>query len=169
MDFMNNNAPDKLDSRLSYLFHLISARFFQIGNRHFRHFGLNHYSARMMVMLLDNGEMKTGDLVARMALPQSTISTQLQVLHKRKLITRKRSEQDNRSVMVFLTKEGHDLAVDCNRLSQTVQNYLISHFEQEELEQNVHFLEKINGLLAELENQNLYQFRNIEKETGKPA
>ncbi len=166
MDITNNKSSDRLDSRLSYLFHLIGARFLQIGNRHFRHLGLNHYSARMLVLLMDNGEMKTGDLVSRLGLPQSTISTQLQVLNKRKLIKRKRSEKDNRSVMVELTKEGHELAVDCNHLSQAVQDYLVGHFEEKELLKNVQFLEKINKLLGELEHQDLYEFKKNEYNNG---
>lgn len=68
--------------------------------------------------------------------------------------------------MVELTKEGHELAVDCNHLSQTVQDYLVDNFEEKELLKNVQFLEKINKLLGELENQDLYEFKKNEQDNA---
>ncbi|HSV84218.1 MAG TPA: hypothetical protein VLK85_33875, partial [Ramlibacter sp.] len=39
--------------RLSFLIHEISARIAALGNRHFREHGLNHFSARILVLLLE--------------------------------------------------------------------------------------------------------------------
>ncbi|HSV59423.1 MAG TPA: MarR family transcriptional regulator, partial [Variovorax sp.] len=119
----------QLADRLSFLVHELSARIAAVGNRHFREHGLNHFSARVLVLLLEHGEMRTGELVDLMVLPQSTISTQLLALHKRKLIRRRRSRQDNRSVMVSLTPAGAELARDCNELSIRVQRALLSEVD----------------------------------------
>ena len=49
-----------------------------------------------------------------MVLPQSTISHQLQRLEKRKLLGRRRAQDDNRSVAVSLTQQGPEVARQCN-------------------------------------------------------
>ena len=101
-----NRQEPTLTQRVSFLVHIVNARISNVGNRHFREHDLNHFSARILVLLLENEELRTGELVDLMVLPQSTISSQLQALHKKRLIRRRRSRQDNRSVMVTLTAAG---------------------------------------------------------------
>jgi len=153
-----NHEAEHLNERFSYLFHQISARLSMIGNRHFRQYSLNHFSARILVLLLEKKEMRTGELVEMMALPQSTISTQLLGLHKRRLIHRRRSRQDNRSVIVTLSKDGEVLARNCDGLSRSVHKLLTEAMTEEEYEAGYAFLNKVNAHLAGMENRELYRF-----------
>src|SRR5690606_23715685 len=105
-------------------------------------------------------EMRTGELVEMMALPQSTISTQLLGLHKRRLIHRRRSRQDNRSVIVTLSKDGETLARNCDGLSRTVHKLLTDAMSTQEYEAGYAFLHKVNAHLARIENQELYHFND---------
>ncbi len=152
-----------LTERLTFLVHTASARIANIGNRHFRDHDLNHFSARILVMLLEHRELRTGDLVERMVLPQSTISSQLQALHKKRLIRRRRSRQDNRSVNVTLTPAGIELARDCNALSLRVHEEVIAGIGEREREQGFAFLRKINERLVALERQDLYPFHGTDQ------
>ena len=147
-----------LTERLTFLVHTASARIANIGNRHFRDHDLNHFSARILVLLLEHRELRTGDLVERMVLPQSTISSQLQALHKKRLIRRRRSRQDNRSVNVTLTPAGIELARDCDALSVRVHEEVIAGIGERERQQGFAFLRKINERLVALEKQDLYPF-----------
>lgn len=153
-----NHEAEHLNERFSYLFHQISARFSVIGNRHFRKYALNHFSARILVLLLEKKEMRTGELVEMMALPQSTISTQLLGLHKRRLIHRRRSRQDNRSVIVTLSKDGVALARKCDGLSRGVHKLLTEAMTEQEYEAGYAFLNKVNAHLASIEHQEIYRF-----------
>ena len=144
--------------RLSFLVHTISGHIAMLGNRHFREHGLNHFSARILVLLLENEELRTGELVDLMVLPQSTISSQLQALHKRRLISRKRSRQDNRSVIVSLTLAGAELARDCNALSLRVQELLLRDVPEREKQIAFAFLHKMEKRLAVLEKHNIVPF-----------
>ena len=105
-----NEPALPLQERVTFLVHTVHSRIGLIGNRHFRAHDLNHYSARILVLLLEYEELRTGELVDLMVLPQSTISSQLQALHARRLVRRRRSRKDNRSVMVTLTPAGAELA-----------------------------------------------------------
>lgn len=160
-------APDleapRLAQRLSFLVHEASARIASVGNRHFREHGLNHFSARILVLLLENEELRTGELVDLMVLPQSTISSQLLALQKKRLIRRRRSRQDNRSVIVSLTPAGMELARDCNELSLRTQRALLSDVSPQERDMALAFLRKVNERLIELEKQELIPFHPIEQ------
>ncbi len=152
-----------LADRLTFLVHVASARVATIGNRHFREHDLNHFSARILVLLLEKKELRTGELGELMVLPQSTISSQLQGLHKKRLIRRRRSRQDNRTVLVTLTPAGLELARDCNELSLRVHDAMLSDIPARERAVAFGFLRKINDRLLALEAQDLYPFHGPEQ------
>ncbi len=151
-------AGTPLEDRLTFLVHTTAARVAAIGNRHFRAHDLNHYSARILVLLLEHEELRAGELVELMVLPQSTISSQLQALHAKRLIRRRRSRRDNRSVILTLTPAGLELARDCDGLSVRVHHDLMDAVTQREKRVALSFLRKINARLLELQSQNLYPF-----------
>lgn len=158
-----------MEERITFLVHMIHSRIGLIGNRHFRAHELNHYSARILVLLLEHEELRTGELVDLMVLPQSTISSQLQGLHAKRLVRRRRSRKDNRSVMVTLTPAGAELARDCNGLSLHVHAALLDGVSRAEAKRGLAFLAKLHGRLQELQDQEapLYPFRGPKKE-AKP-
>jgi DNA-binding MarR family transcriptional regulator len=155
------SAAPPLAERLTFLIHTAGARIANVGNRHFREHDLNHFSARILVMLLEQGELRAGELVERMVLPQSTISSQLQVLHKKRLIRRRRSRQDNRAVILSLTPAGAELAGDCNLLSVRVHEAMIRGISERERKSGFAFLHKINRQLMALEQQELVEFHGV--------
>lgn len=147
-----------LENRLTFLVHAVGARIAAVGNRHFRAHDLNHFSARILVLLLQYDELRAGELVELMVLPQSTISSQLQALHAKRLIRRRRSRIDNRSVIVTLTPAGQELARDCDGLSLLVNQALLEDVSDKEKKVAFAFLRKVNASLLELEQQELYPF-----------
>ena len=153
-------AAPEMAQRVTFLVHRVSARIATIGNRHFLEHDLNHFSARILVLLLEREELRTGELVDLMVLPQSTISSQLQALHKKRLIRRRRSRQDNRSVILTLTAAGIELARDCNELSLRVNAATLRDIPEREQQIAFAFLRKIDGRLAELEKQAVYPFHD---------
>lgn len=159
-------APDSsaptLASRVSFIVHTLNSRIAMVGNRHFRAHDLNHYSARILVLLLEHEELRTGELVDLMVLPQSTISSQLQGLHAKRLVRRRRSRKDNRSVIVTLTPAGLELARDCNGLSLRVHEAVLEGVSAREAKAGFAFMHKINTRLLALQEQTqeLYPFRD---------
>jgi DNA-binding MarR family transcriptional regulator len=124
-----------LGQRLSLVVHRVNARFTQIANKLLSTQGISMYDSRILLFLLEQEEMRVGELVQAMALPQSTISHQLKQLQTRKLIRRRRSRKDNRTVVVTLTPAGLEIARDCEQYSIYVQRCLIDSLSKKEMAQ----------------------------------
>jgi DNA-binding MarR family transcriptional regulator len=152
-------TPLVMESRLTFLVHTVGARIAAIGNRHFRAHDLNHFSARILVLLLQHEELRAGELVDLLVLPQSTISSQLQALHAKRLIRRRRSRKDSRSVILTLTPVGEELARDCDGLSLRVHHAMLDDITEREKKVAFEFLRKVNARLLALEQQEVYHFR----------
>jgi len=112
---------EQLDGRISLLVHRLNSRFTQIANQLISVRGLNMYDARILLFILERKEMRVGELVEAMALPQSTISQQLTRLKARRLIRRRRTRGDNRAVVITLTPAGEEAARASEIFSRVVQ------------------------------------------------
>jgi DNA-binding MarR family transcriptional regulator len=163
---MRKAALPPLQDRISFLMHRIEAKLELICNPYFRRFDVALHNSRMLVLLLERGSARVGDLVSSMVLPQSTISHQLRELEKRKLIRRTPGIADSRSVIVQLTARGKRVARQCNDLSAHVFEAMIGGFPPAELERLRRQLRKIY--------ENLDQLHAVESAvgaqgTGRPA
>jgi MarR family transcriptional regulator, organic hydroperoxide resistance regulator len=152
------SGPPPLEDRITFLVHTVAARIAAVGNRHFRAHDLNHYSARILVLLLQHEELRAGELVDMLALPQSTISSQLQALHAKRLIRRRRSRLDTRTVILTLTPAGLELARDCDGLSLRVHHALLNEMSAREKNAGIAFLRKVNASLLDLQSQEIHPF-----------
>jgi MarR family transcriptional regulator, organic hydroperoxide resistance regulator len=122
----NGLAPSPpTHERVTFLIHRVNAKIAQVANPLFRVHQLDLVSSRIVVLLLEHREMRVGELVDRMVLPQSTISHQVLKLEKRGLIRRRRAADDNRSTSVSLTRRGEEVARECNQLSLAVYRHIV--------------------------------------------
>lgn len=123
---MPEQPEDPFDGRLTFLVYRVTAKLTLVANRLFRQHGLDIYSSRILLLLLEHGESAIGELIQAMALPQSTISHQLSRLEKQGLIARRRATDDSRVVRVTLTPAGTLAAGACQEFSRSV-NRAMSH------------------------------------------
>jgi MarR family transcriptional regulator, organic hydroperoxide resistance regulator len=122
-----------LEGRVSFQVHRVNAKLAQVANSLFRNHKLDLISSRILVLLLEHEQMRVGELVDLMVLPQSTISHQLQRLDKHGLIRRRRVREDNRSVAVSLTPAGRLIATECNALSLNVYRHITEGLDDTEI------------------------------------
>ena len=99
-------------------------------------------TSRILALLADREAMRIGELVEAMALPQSTVSHQVQRLEKRGLLRKRRAAEDNRAVAVSLTRKGHRIALECSRLSLSVYRHLTIGLADAELADLARLLDK---------------------------
>jgi DNA-binding MarR family transcriptional regulator len=125
-------VPPLLD-RISFLIHRVEAKTELVCNPLFRDMGLALQDTRVLVNLLEAGQLRVGDLVNIMAVPQSTISHQLRSLEKRKLLRRTPGVVDSRSVEIELTAHGREVAQRCNVLSEEVYRSMVEGLSSAEL------------------------------------
>jgi DNA-binding MarR family transcriptional regulator len=63
-----------------------------------------------LMVLLFHGEMTMSDLASELGAPLSTVTSIAKRLERKRMITRKASDKDQRSILVTLTEEGKQLA-----------------------------------------------------------
>ncbi|MBU3737838.1 MAG: winged helix-turn-helix transcriptional regulator [Rhodoferax sp.] len=156
----NNNAPAETGlalDRFSFLVHLISTRIGLIGYRLCRENDINHFSARILVLLLEREDLRISDLVESLVLPQSTISSQLQILQRKGLIRRRRSRKDSRSVFISLSPTGLPLAQACDALSRRANQDMMATLSPEEQQMASDILHRINAQLILIQDSYLDQ------------
>lgn len=133
--------------RLSFRVHQLNAQLARVCNPLFRQYGVDLISSRILVLVLELGAIRAGELVDLMILPQSTISHQLQRLEKLGYLERSRRDEDQRVVTVSLTPTGRLVAIACEKLSLSVYTILMDGVAPESLEC---MTEEINGMLRRL-------------------
>lgn len=122
-----------LMERISFLIHRVEAKTELVCNPLFRQMGLALQDTRVLVNLLQAGQMRIGDLVNIMAVPQSTLSHQVRSLERRKLLCRTRGLTDSRSVEVELTPYGREVAQRCDIQSEKVYRSMVDGLSEAEL------------------------------------
>lgn len=147
---LNGSLPPVVE-RVTFLVHRVNARVAAACNPVFARYDVDLYSSRILALLFERTEMRVGELVDSMVLPQSTISHQLQRLEKRGLIRRRRTRADNRSVAVTLTPRGRQTAQECNDLSVAVYSTIIADFDAKEIKDLTRLLTKLFGTLGNFE------------------
>ena len=141
-------AAPRLAERISFLIHRVEAKTEIVCNPLFRHLDVALQDTRVLVNLLEAGELRVGYLVNIMVMPQSTISHQLRALEKRKLVRRTQAVTDSRSVLVELTSRGRKIASMCNRMSEEVYGVMVEGLSEIELNQ---LRSQLRGIFERLE------------------
>ncbi len=124
-----------LVERVSFLAHRVNARIAQACAPMYRELDVDLYSSRILALMHEHKQMSVGEMVDFMVLPQSTISHQLQRLERRGLLRRRRSPDDNRSVMLTLTPQGRKVARQCYDLAAAVYDAITAEISGAEMNQ----------------------------------
>lgn len=142
---------ERLDARISLLVHRLNSRFTQVANQLISTRGLNMYDSRILLFILERKEMRVGELVEAMALPQSTISQQLTRLKARRLIRRRRTRGDNRAVLITLTPAGEEAARASEVFSRVVQRRINNELSRKDVQLLRHLLSRTYDILSKAE------------------
>jgi len=132
-----------VEERATFLVHRVNALLAQVCNPVFAAYEVDLLSSRILAVVAERNEIRMGELVAIMVLPQSTLSHQVQRLERRGLVTRTRLAEDNRSVSVALTPKGRQTAMICSKQSRTIYQALTEQFDEQELDLLVASLKKM--------------------------
>lgn len=105
--------PAHLHDTLPFLLNRIAAKVTEAVHREFQPMGLSIFAVRVLILLHLDEASTVGELAEKAALEQSTLSHILRRLQTDGLLVKLRLAQDNRSVMVCLTKRGQRTAAIC--------------------------------------------------------
>lgn len=130
---------------IAYLVHRIAARLEDSINAKARKYRLRIGEIRVLMRILDYGDLSVGRLADMTSIEPSALSHLLRRLAQGGWVTRTRSAKDNRLVHIGLTERGRDFA-------ETLQPYI--HEYEGAVTQGI-AADRLGALRAELEN--IYQ------------
>jgi DNA-binding MarR family transcriptional regulator len=105
---------------IPYLIHRIAVRIEESMNKKAKKYGLRLPEMRVLMRLLNGGDMRVGDLAQQTSIEASALSHILKRLSNNGWVTRTRSPEDNRTVLVSLTPKGRELVT---MLRPYIRNY----------------------------------------------
>lgn len=101
----------KPEPSIPYLVHRIAVRIEESINAKAKKYGLRIGEIRVLMRLLDNGDLPVGELARMTSIEISTLSHILKRMSHDGWIARARHTKDNRSVLVSLTEKGRKLGI----------------------------------------------------------
>ena len=149
MDQPNDSdlLPPLVD-RVSFLVHRINAHLLRVTNPLLRKWGIDLIESRLLAVLFERGPLSAGEIVAIMALPQSTVSHQTKRLEKIGYVSRASGKQDSRMVITALTELGREIASEGSEISRTVTDQIREAIGDGELELVRAALKRVDAMLA---------------------
>ena len=106
---MKVNDNMKLDSQLCFPLYAAARKIVNLYTPHLKPLGLTYTQYIMFLVLWEEEKITVGDLCRRLKLDTGTVTPMLKNTEKQGLISRTRSEEDERVVVVSLTEEGKAL------------------------------------------------------------
>ena len=119
-----------------YVPYLLSRAGVSLANnvsRELDQFGVSLPMWRVMAALLDEGEQRLGDLARLTAIELSTLSRIAAAMEARNLVTRRRSGQDARAVLIALTPEGRRKTESIVPRALDWENMAVAGMSEEEI------------------------------------
>jgi DNA-binding MarR family transcriptional regulator len=112
-------APD-LDGLLCFAVHSTGFAFNRIYRRPLQRLGLTYPQYLVMVALWNEDGVTVGRLAERLCLDTSTLTPLLKRLEGLNLLTRRRSEADERRVMIALTEQGQAMRQEAAEVTRCI-------------------------------------------------
>jgi DNA-binding MarR family transcriptional regulator len=109
-----------LNDMLCFAVHATGFAFNRVYRRPLRRLGLTYPQYLVMVALWEEEGIPVGRLGERLSLDTSTLTPLLKRLERLGLVTRLRSDADERRVMVTLTNKGRDMRQEAARVARCI-------------------------------------------------
>ncbi|MER9458622.1 MarR family transcriptional regulator [Mesorhizobium sp. M0387] len=112
--------PLPLDNQLCFTLYATSMAINRTYKPMLDEMGITYPQYLVLNALAEAGGMSVGSIAHRLALESSTITPLVKRMEQAGLVTRQRSQTDERQVQVDLTPAGRALLVQCNCLNETL-------------------------------------------------
>ncbi|MER8622247.1 MarR family transcriptional regulator [Mesorhizobium sp. M1143] len=112
--------PLPLDNQLCFTLYATSIAINRTYKPMLDEMGITYPQYLVLNALAEAGGMSVGSIAHRLALESSTITPLVKRMEQAGLVTRQRSQTDERQVQVDLTPAGRALLVQCNCLNETL-------------------------------------------------
>jgi DNA-binding MarR family transcriptional regulator len=146
---------------IAYLVHRIAARLEDSINAKARKYRLRIGEIRVLMRILDYGDLSVGRLADMTSIEPSALSHLLRRLAQEGWVTRTRSAKDNRLVHIGLTERGHDFAQTLQPYIHEYEGAVTQGIKADQLAALRAQLEKIYANIVQLESS-LHDFPDVD-------
>lgn len=142
----------KLDNQLCFPVYAASRLIIRQYQPHLDELGITYPQYLVLMVLWENNEIAVSDITNRLILNTNTITPLLKRLEIMGIITRHRSTEDERKVIVCLTEKGDELRHKASRIPQQ----LVDGLKQEALplQELIELKQKLDKLIHYLKTDN---------------
>ena len=106
---MHNYETLKLENQLCFPFYAVSRLITRSYQPHLEKLDLTYPQYLVLLVLWEHNSLTVNEISEKLILNTNTLTPLLKRLEKQEIITRKRSEIDERKVLIALTKKGEEL------------------------------------------------------------
>ena len=146
-DITSDFNPLALDNQLCFPLYAASRELTRCYKPYLDPLGLTYPQYVTMMALWEHDGMKVGELGSRLHLDSATLTPLLKRLEGRGLLTRRRSDADERAVIVSLTDEGRALRTQALEVPRCIAGRIA--FDPAEGLQLKQLLDKLLAVLSE--------------------
>lgn len=114
--------PPQLDELLCFLVYSAGFAFNRIYRKPLQDLGLTYPQYLVMIVLWENDGLSVGQICERLRLDTGTLTPLLKRLEALGMVTRKRAPEDERRVIVHLTKQGDELRARSPEVASCVKD-----------------------------------------------
>ena len=142
---MSDDRLLKLDNQLCFAVYSANLAFNQKYRQLLAPLGITYPQYLVMLVLWEQDRVTVSEIGKRLYLESSTLRPMLKKLEKSELITRQRSDQDERQVLIGLTKQGLALKQQAQMIPELIQQ--TSQCDLQTLIELKHQLEQLRATL----------------------
>lgn len=125
----------KLENQLCFPLYAASRLVIQEYQPHLEKLGITYPQYLVLMILWETDSIAVSEITRRLILNTNTITPVLKRMEAQGIITRRRSEQDERKVIVTLTPEGKQLQIEAASIPEKLTAGLVSsNIKMEELQ-----------------------------------
>lgn len=140
----------KLGNQLCFPFYAASRLIIREYQPFLDHLGITYPQYLVLMVLWENDTLPVNDIAGKLILNTNTITPLLKRMEQQGLISRNRSEKDERKVLVHLTEKGKRLQEEASGIPEAlVKRLLESELRLDDLEK---LKEKLNSVITLLSN-----------------
>ena len=141
----SNNEQLKLENQLCFALYVCSKEIIRCMKPYLEKIGLTYTSYIALMGLWEEDGISVNELGNKLYLDSGTLTPLLKKMEKDGLIVRKRSEKDERTVIISLTEKGRAIKINCAEVRSKVSgNVAITHETVEDI------LPKLHALISSL-------------------
>lgn len=142
---MSDDRLLKLDNQLCFAVYSANLAFNQKYRQLLAPLGITYPQYLVMLVLWEQDRVTVSEIGKRLYLESSTLTPMLKKLEKSELITRQRSDQDERQVLIGLTKQGLALKQQAQMIPELIKQ--TSQCDLQTLIELKHQLEQLRATL----------------------